>query len=85
METPEVVRLEAVRPPWYLSVLIGIGLGFAYTLSGLTWLWWKTGEYAYRFAREMREALWRRHQVLNGWVDRAVVLAEKEESKRCQH
>ena len=81
MDTTEVVRLEAVRPPWYLSILIGIGLGFAYVLAALAWLWWKSGEYAFRFAREMREALWRQHQVLNGWVDRA----EKEEVNRWEH
>ena len=69
METTEEYRLEPVSPPWYLSVLVGIGLGFAYTLSAITWLWWKTGDYANRFAREMREALWHRHQALNGWEE----------------
>lgn len=69
METQERYHIEAVSPPWYLSMLLGVGLGFAYTLSAIAWLWWKTGEYAFRFTREMREALWHRHQVLNGWED----------------
>lgn len=60
---------QEISPPWYLSVLIGFGLGFTYLLSAITWLWWKTGEYAFRFSREMREALWRQHQDLRGLVE----------------
>lgn len=53
--------------------------------DGLAWLWWRAGELAFRLTREMREALWRRHQVLNGWVERSVVLAENEGGKRWEH
>jgi len=62
-------KWQEISPPWYLSVLIGLGLGFTYLLSAITWVWWKTGEYAFRFSHEMREALWRRHQDLRGLVE----------------
>lgn len=60
---------QEISPPWYLSVLIGFGLSATYLLSTITWLWWKTGEYAFRLSREMREALWHRHQELRGLVE----------------
>ena len=66
--TEEKLTLEKVSPPWYLSILLGFGLGAAYLLSGLTWVWWQSGLAAWVLSRRMREALWGHWQRLNGWV-----------------
>ena len=58
-----------ISPPWYLDLLLGFAIAFAYTVTAITWLWWKSGEFAFLFTRAMREALWRQRQGLRGLVE----------------